>query len=681
MVIGFIIILIFGGLLISRAFYLQIIEGHRLRLLAREQFHANIYFTPERGNIYSSDGSMLAASINVPGIAADPLMIKHKLKTAEKLSTVTGVGYKKIITVFNRRIQFAWIKRRVSEKTAKSVEKLGISGIVIVKQPVRYYPNGTLLAHVLGFVGIKDNGLSGIEYKYNKFLKGNKRALKILHDGLGQYIFIRGFGLKKATHGENIYLTINKQLQFITQYYLDKEAKAAHSRGAFAILMDPNTGAILAMADYPEFNPNYYWKYKARYWRNRAVTDDFEPGSTMKPFIIAAALQEGIIKPSTVINGHHGSYYIDGITVHDVENWFGRLTINQLIEYSCNVCACRVGMKMGKKRIWRWLNRWGFFTAPHAGLLGESAGIERPVKEWSQVGPCEEAFGQGAAVTGLQEIDALSAIANGGFMIKPYIIKKIVNAYGKVVYKAKPKDLKRTITPKVDKEIKYMMRLVVKGGTGQYSNLIDFRVSGKTGTGQIADPETGKYYKNKYTASFMAFVPYRHPRLAMIVVQQKPSKIGYYGGAVSAPVVRSVFKNALNILNVYPGGKAYKKQLISGTDIHGHGNEPPSKYLNGTKQYGIGKKSATATVPGILPDLKGDTIYQALNAIKKYNLAVKINGSGYLYYQSLKPETNAENKRAIVLKFTPHKYNNKYINKVQDLKITKKVKVENKKLK
>ncbi len=645
MLIGFIVILIFGGLLISRAFDLQIIEGQRLKMLAREQFRANVYFTPERGNIYSSNGSILAASVNVPGIAVDPLMVGHKLRNAEKLSKLTGISYAKIIKILNRRIQFAWIKKRVSGQTAKDVEKQGIGGVIIVKQPVRYYPNGTLLAHVLGFVGINDNGLSGIEYKYNKFLKGNKRALKVLHDGLGQYIFIRGFGLKKATHGDNIYLTINKQLQFITQYYLDKEAKAADSKGAFAILMDPNTGAILAMADYPDFNPNYYWKYSARYWRNRAVTDDFEPGSTMKPFVVAAALSEGLVKPDTVINCYHGIYSLDGITVHDVENWFGRFSVNQIVEYSSNVGECRIGMKFKKSQLYNWFSLWGFGHTPHAGLLGEAKGIIRPLSKWSEVGPCEMAFGQGISVTGLQEMAGLSAIANGGRIIKPYIIKKIVNAYGKVIYKAKSKYLKRIITSRIDKEVKYMMRLVVKGGTGQYSNLIDFKVSGKTGTGQIADPKTGKYYKNRYTASFMAFVPYKHPELAMLVVQQEPSKIGYYGGAVSAPVVRSVFQNALNILNIYPGGNAYIKQSKTGADLNGNLSTASG-----------GTENASINDSGVMQDLKGDTIYQALKILKKYKFAVKISGSGYLYYQSIKPGTNTGNEKVIVLKFRPGKY-------------------------
>ena len=645
MLIGFIVILIFGGLLISRAFDLQIIEGQRLRMLAREQFRANVYFMPERGNIYSSNGSILAASVNVPGIAVDPLMVGHKLRNAEKLSKLTGISYAKIIKILNRRIQFAWIKKRVSGQTAKDVEKQGIGGVIIVKQPVRYYPNGTLLAHVLGFVGIDDNGLSGIEYKYNKFLKGNKRALKVLHDGLGQYIFIRGFGLKKATHGDNIYLTINKQLQFITQYYLDKEAKAADSNGAFAILMDPNTGAILAMADYPDFNPNYYWKYSARYWRNRAVTDDFEPGSTMKPFVVAAALSEGLVKPDTVINCYHGIYSLDGITVHDVENWFGRFSVNQIVEYSSNVGECQIGMKFKKSQLYNWFSLWGFGHTPHAGLLGEAKGIIRPLSKWSEVGPCEMAFGQGISVTGLQEMAGLSAIANGGRIVRPYIIKKIVNAYGKVIYKSKSKYLKRIITPKIDKEVKYMMRLVVKGGTGQYSNLIDFKVSGKTGTGQIADPKTGKYYKNRYTASFMAFVPYTHPELAMLVVQQEPSKIGYYGGAVSAPVVRSVFKNALNILNIYPGGNAYIKQSKAGADLNGN----LSAVHGGTENVSVNDS-------GVMQDLKGDTIYKALKVLKQYRLDVKVSGSGYLYYQSIKPGTDAGNGKVIVLKFRPGKY-------------------------
>ncbi|MHB1661671.1 MAG: penicillin-binding transpeptidase domain-containing protein [bacterium] len=653
MLIGFIVILIFGGLLISRAFELQIIEGRRLRMFAHEQFHAKVYFTPERGNIYSSNGSILAASVNVPGIAVDPLMVGHKLKNAERLSELTGISFNKVIKILNRNIQFAWIKKRVSGQVAKNVEQQGISGVIIVKQPVRYYPNGTLLAHVLGFVGINDNGLSGIEYKYNNFLKGNKRALKILHDGLGQYIFIRGFGLRKATHGDNIYLTINKQLQFITQYYLDKEAKAADSKGAFAILMDPNTGAILAMADYPEFNPNYYWKYSARYWRNRAVTDDFEPGSTMKPFVVAAALMEGLVKPDTMIDCYHGSYSIDGITVHDVENWFGRFSVNQVVEYSSNVGECRIGMRFTKAQLYNWFGLWGFGRSPHAGLLGEAKGIIKPLNDWSEVGPCEMAFGQGISVTGLQEMIGLSAIANGGFIVKPYIIKKIVNAYGKVVYKTKLTRLKRIVAQKVDREVKYMMRLVVKGGTGQYAKLIDFKVSGKTGTGQIADPRTGKYYKNRYTASFMAFVPYKHPKLAMLVIQQEPSKIGYYGGAVSAPVVRDVFKNALNILNIYPGKNAYREQLKTGNNISAESGVSAFDInkLKPSLLAGNGAGNAVREDSGIMPDLKGDTIYNALKLLKRYKLKININGSGFLYYQSIKSGSNMGNKKTIILKF------------------------------
>ncbi len=648
MLIGFIAVAIFGGLLVIRAFNLQIIEGKRLRMLARRQFHTEVYFTPKRGNIYSSNGSILATSVDIPGVAVDPLMMRHKLKNAEKLSRLTGISFQKIIRILNLNIQFAWIKRRVSGSIAKNVEKQGISGVIIVKQPVRYYPNGSLLAHVLGFVGINDNGLSGIEYKYNKYLRGSRHALRVLHDGFGQYIFIKGFGLRKATHGDNIYLTINKQLQFVTQYYLDKEAKAADSRGAFAILMDPNTGAILAMADYPRFNPNYYWKYPARYWRNRAVTDDFEPGSTMKPFVVSAALMEGLIKPNTIINCHHGAYSIDGITVHDVENWFGRFSVNQIVEYSSNVGECQIGMRFKKAELYRWFGLWGFGHTPHAGLLGEANGIVRPLNKWSEIGPCEMAFGQGISVTGLQEIVGLSAIANGGRIMKPHIIKKIVNPYGKVVYKAKPDVLKRIITPRVDKEVKYMMRLVVKGGTGQYCKLIDFRVSGKTGTGQIADPKTGKYYNNLYTASFMAFVPYRHPKLAMIVVQEKPRKISYYGGAVSAPVVREVFKRALNILNIYPGERAYRKQLKSNNS----NNNININNIALTK-HNKKKLSVLKDYSGIMPDLTGDTISVALKLIRKYNLQIKIKGSGYLYYQSIKPGSNMSGKKNIILEFKP----------------------------
>lgn len=644
MLIGFMVIIIFGALLAGRAFELQIVRGPELRKLAREQFHAKVYFTPKRGNIYAADGSMLAASIDVPGIAVDPIMVREKLKAAEELSKITGLGFETVIKVLNRKVQFAWIKRRVPEKTAANIEKLGISGIVIVKQPVRYYPNGSLLAHVLGFVGIDDNGLSGLEYKYNKRLKGNKRALRVLHDGLGQYIFIKGFGLRKATHGDNIYLTINKQLQFVTQYYLDKEAEKFNSKGAFAILIDPNTGAVLAMADYPGFNPNRYWTYSAKYWRNRAVTDDFEPGSIMKPFVVAAALSQGLVRPSTTINCYHGSYPIEDIVVHDVENWFGKMSVNQIVEYSSNVGECQIGMMFNKMNLYDWFLRWGFGKRPGGDILGEASGIIKPPSQWSGVGPCEMAFGQGISATGLQIADALSAVANGGFMVKPYIVNKIVDPYGKVIFKAKPKLLGRVISREVDMQVKHMMRLVVTGGTGQYAGLIDFKVSGKTGTGQVADPKTGKYYNKKFTGSFMAFVPYRHPKLAMIVVQQEPSyKTGYYGGQVSAPVVRGVFENAMNILNIYPGKDAYAKQSISSKGTAA--GISTMEGLQGAEPHGM--------VYDIMPNLAGMTMMEALKALSPYKLNISLSGSGYLYYQSISAGSSLDGAKnlQILLKF------------------------------
>lgn len=641
----FFAIFTFGLLLIIKAFYLQIINGGGLRKLADAQFHTEIYFTPKRGNIYASNGSLLATSVNIPGVAVDPLMIRHKYEDAMKLSNVLHINFKNVLKILNKNIQFIWIKKRVSGENAKKVENLNISGIRIVEQPVRYYPNGSLLAHVLGFVGINDNGLSGIEYKYNNYLKGSRRALKVLQDGLGQDIFIKGFGLSKETHGDNIYLTINKRIQYVTQHYLDEEGKLADAKGAFAIVMNPNTGAILAMADYPSFNPNYYWRYKARYWRNRAVTDDFEPGSTMKPFIISGALQDAVIKPDTIINGYHSAYSLDGIVVHDVGNGFGHLTINQLIEYSCNVCACQVGMKMGKRSLHNWLTRWGFNSNPHAGLPGENYGIVRPLHDWSKIGPCEEAFGQGAAINGLQEITALSAIANGGYLMRPYIIKKITNSYSKVIVKTRPKVVRRVINGKVDLEIKYMMRLVVKGGTGEYAKLIDYKVSGKTGTGQIINPRTGKYYKKLYNASFMAFVPYHHPKLAMLITIQEPKKISYYGGAVAAPVVREIFKRSLDILNLYPGKNAYTKQV---------NEQMPFKTTGQIASVRKNRKNDLNLLRlGIIPNLKGYTITHALNTIRSYDLNIKIKGSGFLYYQSIKAGSKVKNGQILILKFRP----------------------------
>lgn len=651
---GFVFIALFGGLLFFKAFKLQVLESGKLKMLARKQFYSDIYYTPRRGNIYSADDDMLATSIEVPGIAVDPMMVRKKLKTAENLSEITGVSFRKIIKILNLHIQFAWIKRRVGEDVAVKVQKLGVGGLIIVKQPVRFYPNGSLLSHVLGFVGINDNGLSGIEYQYNKYLAGNKKGLKMLKDGLGQDIFLKGFGLRKATEGDDIYLTVNKRLQFATQYYLDKEAKETDSVGAFAIIMDPKTGAILAMADYPGFNPNRYWTYPPGYWRNRAVTDDFEPGSIMKPFVTSAGLMEGIITPDTVFNCYHGSYPIHGITINDVEKWFGNLTVSQIIEYSSNVGECQIGMKFKRKNLFDWFSKWGFGHVPHAGLPGEANGIVKPLGRWSGIGPCEMAFGQGISITGLQAIVGLSEIANGGYRVKPYIIRKIVDPYGKVIFKEKDAKLGRIISSEVDSEVKHMMRLVVKGGTGQYANLIDFKVAGKTGTGQIADPKTGKYYKNLYNASFMAFMPYSNSRLAMIVVMEKPRKIGYYGGAVSAPVVRSVFKNAINIFNIYPGEGAYDRQLSA----NGNGTvlQSPGNGLQETKN--VLKEQARNSNPKSMPDLKGETIYQVLAALVHYNFKIKIVGTGFLYYQSIKPSTMVKKRRErLLLKFKPGNYN------------------------
>ena len=421
---------------------------------------------------------------------------------------------------------------------------------------------------MIGFTGIDGNGLEGAEYYYDQVLSGTEQKYTVLKDALG-----RGFAndqetkdpLYQSLHsGKNIILTIDRNIQYITQTALEASVKEFSAQSGMAIVMDPGTGEILALSHYPSFNPNVFEQYPRHLWRNRALTDPFEPGSTMKIFSAAAALSSGICSPSTIFYCENGAYKIGSNTIHDTHPR-GWLSLQQIVKYSSNIGITKVIEMVGPETLYTTLKNFGFGNKTGLDCPGETAGILTPSNRWSKIDTSAIAFGQGISTSAVQLVSAAAAIANGGMLMKPFIVQSVTNENGRILKQTTPEIIRRAVSPEVASIVKRIMQTVVtEGGTGTSAFLDGYTVCGKTGTAQKTD-ESGNYAQGKYTSSFLGFAPADNPRLVILVVIDEPTG-AHYGGTVAAPAFQKIAHETLQHLNVPPETKkgAIKAALITG---------------------------------------------------------------------------------------------------------------------
>ncbi|MCP4022725.1 MAG: penicillin-binding protein 2 [Desulfobacteraceae bacterium] len=537
-------------LLAAKSFEIQIIKGENLSILAKNEYSKYLLVKGNRGEILDRNGNKLATSIDALSVAGSPKQIKDAGAVSKKIAKILGLNARTLKKKLSRQRSFTWIKRRVSPTEADQIRKLKIAGIFFRDDAKRFYPNRDLAAQVLGFTGADDNGLEGLEYKYNAVLDGNSMKYKITKTGTGK-ILATEKKLKEKLKGDSTVLTIDRKIQYLAEQALKKTITENRAKAGMALVMRPRTGEILAMANYPKFNPNDFAGYDRDTFRNRATTDAYEPGSAMKVFTAAAAVDKGFFSPKSIFFCENGKYKIGRFTVHDTHP-HGWLTLNQVIKFSSNIGAAKISESMGKKVLHDYLARFGFGRRTRVNISGETPGNLIPYRRWSKIDSGAIAFGQGISVSSLQLITAISAIANNGLLMKPLLVSKIISSEGKELEVFYPTPVRQVISPETARQVSRMMSSVVtEEGTGTKAAIDGYTVCGKTGTAQKALKNNQGYSKNKYISVFAGFAPLKNPELATLVVVDEPRK-KHYGGDVAAPAFRTIMAEAFNYLSIPP---------------------------------------------------------------------------------------------------------------------------------
>jgi cell division protein FtsI (penicillin-binding protein 3) len=561
------------GLVVSSAWDIMVKDGADWRELAEQQRQRRLRFVPKRGSVYDRNGSALAVSVEVPSVSLDAVDLLRGVP-AQRIPVVARSAANRIAQALSldpadverkvlRKRRFAWLKRRISAAEAEAIRKLStedrdgeerIRGLVVEGEGRRYYPRRALAGPMLGFVAPDGKGKDGVEYSLNGDLEGHIEQLRGLRDRTGRLIFADGLSDEQALAGHNVYLSIDQGIQYVAERELANAARTFEAAGGSVIVVDPQTGEVLAMASFPTYNPNDYSVSDPGARRDRGLTDVFEPGSTMKIFTVAAGFAGQAITPTQTMYCEKGLMQVDSVTIRDTHpaEW---LTVTQVLAQSSNICSAKIGLSLGGDRLYESLRRFGFGQHTGVPLPGESSGTLRPRgRPWVQVETAAASFGQGIGVTNLQIAMALAAIANGGNLMDPIVVKKVTTASGEVVREAVPRVRRRVVSPRIAESVAELMVAVTEGyGTGVEAAVSGYQVAGKTATAQKTDPATGRYSLDRYIASFVGFVPARNPVVAIAVMVDEPM-VEHAGGAVAAPVFRRVAEMALKYKGLTPRG-------------------------------------------------------------------------------------------------------------------------------
>jgi cell division protein FtsI (penicillin-binding protein 3) len=539
--------IIFSFILVSlRLADLMIINHKRLAEKAQQQHIKVEDMQVRRGTIFDRRGRELALNLELESLYCDPEALTADKEDIKKLASLVNKEPQRILSKIPDEGRFVWIKRKLTPEVADKVRELDIEGLGFVTEGKRVYPKGELASHIIGFVGIDNQALEGVELKFNKYLTAKGGKVLLERDASGKTL---SSGVNMEAKGNNIVLTIDEVLQRLVEKELDKAMEHWKAAAASAIMMDPYTGEILALANRPAYDLNRSGNVPGFEKRNRAITDCYEPGSIFKIVIGTGSLEEKLLQPNTLFDVSKGGIEVGGKTIRDVHK-YGVLTFKEVIQKSSNVGSIMAGMKLGKENIYRYAKLFGIGEKTGIDLPGEVSGWIHKPERWSGTSLGAIPIGQEVAVTPLQMLRAYSAIANGGVLVRPHVVSEIISPDNSIIASFRDNDFHRIISAKTAETFKEILKSVTEeGGTAKSASVDGNLVAGKTGTAQMIDPVTKRYSRSKYVSSFVGFVPADKPRLAMIVVVYEP-KGQIYGGVVAAPVFREITRQALSYLNV-----------------------------------------------------------------------------------------------------------------------------------
>ncbi|MDD4363179.1 MAG: penicillin-binding transpeptidase domain-containing protein, partial [Atribacterota bacterium] len=543
---GFIIIFF---ILIYRLFQIQIVEGSKLSELARKEHVVSYVLDGKRGAIFDRNMKRLAVNVDAQSLFAIPYKIENSDETAKVLAEKTGLKYQNIKDQLEKERYFVWIQRKLSSEKYQEIEELGLEGIDFVTESTRYYPKDFLAANLLGFVGIDNQGLEGLEMFFEKELESIPGLLVMERDASGAKIPLSMEKMQPSKDGNSIVLTIDEVLQYITEEALEEAYQQYRPKSAVAIVVNPKTGEILSLAVRPTYNLNNFQNIPKDLWKNRAITDSYEPGSTFKIFTIATALENNYAS----LNDHFnckGSIRFQGTVIRDIDP-HGYQDLTEVMKNSCNVGVIEVGIRMDEKIFADTIRNFGFGQLTDVQMPGEAAGLFRPVEQWSKLSIASLSIGQEISVTPLQLAMAMAAIANDGVLMKPLIVKQVLDSESNIIKEYHPEKVRQVISPRTALTMMNILKEVVDDGTGRRAMPDNYSAGGKTGTSQKFDFSLGRYSNEKFTSWFVGFTPSHDAELAILVMLDEP-KGSYYGGTVAAPVFQEIATKALPYMSIPP---------------------------------------------------------------------------------------------------------------------------------
>ena len=548
--------LVFATLCV-RAVFVHLFSSSATSLsnIADKQYQFHLDLAPYRGTIYDRKGEPLAISIRRPSLAINPRVFDPSPEEIDEIAHALQKSSEEVKLISDRSSYFAWLARQIPHRAAERISNLKLKGLHEITEPARFYPVGKAAAHLLGYVGVDSHGLLGIEMLFEKELRGQSQKLQTSRDGKGHKIFMDTVGTSPDKPGNSIYLTLDRAIQEIAEEALAEGSRAARAKSGFAIVSDPHTGKILAVANYPQFDPNEGKNLRIEKTKNNAFMDTFEPGSTMKTFVIAAALESKKTTPEETHFCENGSYKAGGRTFRD-DHPAGYLSTSATLMKSSNICTYKIAQRLGKDGLYNSFTRFGFGGGQQllSNVPGALTGRMAHYSKWPQIQFANIAFGQGLVSSGLEMVQAYGAIANGGNLMKPMVIDRIESAEGVVLSTFSPETVRRSIQPETAQRMRKMLAEVVanKEGTGGKAATLRYSVAGKTGTSQKVDPLTRRYSVDKRLASFVGFAPVNDPYLVIYVVIDEPEAKPAYGGLWAAPVFSKIADQSLRYLNVAP---------------------------------------------------------------------------------------------------------------------------------
>jgi cell division protein FtsI (penicillin-binding protein 3) len=654
-------------IVVARLVHLQFSQHEMLADRAKQQQQNALETNGPRGELLDRQGKQLARSVQTVSLFIDPEGLDEASLecTASELSRNLGLKFPDLLKEFKdaqaKNKRFVWVARRLEASQAEQVTSLGLPGLHSELEPKRYYPNGQLAAHVLGYVGLDGKGLGGVEQFYNAKISGESGRLFLERDAKGDAYESYEIASKP---GQTVVLTIDQAIQYQAEQALNAAIQRSRAKSGTVIVLDPKSGEILALANAPTFDPNNVAATKAETRSNWALQNIYEPGSTFKIVAFSAALEKNLVKPDDHIDCQMGAITVAGRVVHD-HHPFGSLTIAEALEKSSNVAAIKLGLRVGDPTMYEYMRRFGFGSKTGIELPGETVGIVRKVERWQPSSIGSIAIGQEVGVTPVQMVAAFGALANNGVRIAPHLIREVRNAQGAVVYSAQPEQ-RRVVSERTAIALRGMLEGVTLIGTAKKAQLDGYSAAGKTGTAQKIDPRTKAYSSTKFVGSFVGFAPLSDPRVVIIVVIDEPAG-AYHGGDVAAPVFREVAEVILPGLDVEPD-----IEVKSAPQFVAQVPEDPEKAAKLREERERAEQERKATLPTVgnnggrggevvyaagtknamlMPDLRGRSVRDVARTCQQLGLQVEARGEGKVFKQSPAAGTEVNTGQTIYVDF------------------------------